>query len=78
MLEMLQDGVGNKTVMTTDPHAIVREGQVGLGGMYTRPQEKKYRMVYDKCRILPDGVNTVPLGWLDSDDVTARGIWPGL
>ena len=74
MLEMLREGVGNKTVTTTHPHAIVREGQVGMGGMYTRPQEKKYRMVYDKRRILPDGVNTVPLGWLDSDDVTAGGI----
>ena len=74
MLEMLRDGVDNKTVTTTYPHAIVRKGQVGMGGMYTRPQKKKYRMVYDKRRILPDGVNTVPLGWLDGDDVTAGGI----
>ena len=74
MLEMLREGVGNKTVTTTRPHAIVREGQVGLGGMYTRSQEKTYRMVYDKRRILPDGVSTVPLGWLDGDDVTAGDI----
>ena len=74
MLEMLREGVGNKSVTTTHPHAIVREGQVGLGGMYTKSQEQKYRMVYDKWRILPDGVNTVPLGWLDSDDVTTGGI----
>ena len=74
MLEVLREGVDNRTVTTTHPHAIVREGQVGLGGMYTRPQKQKYRMVYDKCRILPDGVNTVPLGWLDSDDVMAGGL----
>ena len=74
MLEMLREGVGNKSVTTTRPHAIVREGQVGLGGMYTRSQEKTYRMVYDKRRILSDGINTVPLGWLDGDDVTARDI----
>ena len=74
MLEMLREGVGNKSVMTTRPHVIVREGQVGLGGMYTRSQEKTYRMVYDKRRILSDGINTVPLGWLDDDDITTRDI----
>ena len=37
-------------------------------------QEKTYRMVYDKRRILSDGVNTVPLGWIDGDDVTTRDI----
>ena len=67
MLEMLREGVGNKTVMTTHPHVIVRGGQIGVGGMYTKPQEKSYRMVYDKRRILPDGINTVSLGWLDDD-----------
>ena len=40
MLEMLREGVGNKTVMTTHANAIVRGGQVGVGAMYTRPQEK--------------------------------------
>ena len=74
MLEMLREGVGNKSVTTTRPHAIVREGQVGLGGMYIRSQEKTYRMVYDKLCILSDGINTVPLGWLDGDDVTTQDI----
>ena len=67
MVEMLQEGVGNKTVVTAHPNAIVRGGQVGAGAMYTRPQEKSYRMVYDKRRILLDGVSTVPLGWLDDN-----------
>ena len=67
MVEMLREGVGNKTVVTTHPNAIVRGGQVGVGAMYTRPQEKSYRMVYDKRRILPDGVSTVPLGWQDDN-----------
>ena len=67
MVEMLREGVGNKTVVTTHPNAIVRGGQVGVGAMYTRPQEKSYRMVYDKRRILPDGVSTVPLGWRDDN-----------
>ena len=31
IVEMLREGVGNKSVTTTHPHAIVREGQVGLG-----------------------------------------------
>ena len=66
MVEMLREGVGNKTVMTAHPNAIVRGGQVIVGNMYTRPQEKSYRMVY-KRRILPDGVSTVPLGWLDDN-----------
>ena len=74
MLEMLREGVGNKSVTKTRPHVIVREGQVALGGMYTRSQEKTYRMVYDKRCILSDGINTVPLGWLDGDDVTAQDI----
>ena len=39
MVEMLREGVGNKTVVTTHPNAIVRGGQVGVGAMYTRPQE---------------------------------------
>ena len=61
MLEKkIMHSVGNKSVTITRPHAIVRKGQVGLGGMYTRSQEKKYRMVYDKRRILSDGINTVP------------------
>ena len=63
MLEMLREGVGNKTVVTAHPNAIVRGGQFGVDSMYTRSQEKSYRMVYDKRQILPDGVNTVPLGW---------------
>ena len=74
MEKKIMHGVGNKSVTTTRPHAIVREGQVGLGGMYTRSQEKKYRMVYDKRHILSDGINTVPLGWLDGDDVMTQDI----
>ena len=56
--------MGNKTVVTVHPNALVRGGSVGVGTMYIRPQEKSYRMVYDKRQILPGGINTVPLGWL--------------
>ena len=36
MLEMLREGVDNKTVVTAHTSAIVRGGQVGVGAMYTR------------------------------------------
>ena len=43
-----------------EPHAIQRKG---LGALYSCAREKRYRMVYDKRRILQDGISTVPLGW---------------
>ena len=51
---------GGEGPSVVDPHAIVREG---LGNIYTGQKEKKYGMVYDKRRLLADGVSTVPFGW---------------
>ena len=46
-----------------EPHAILRKG---LGALYTGVREKHYRMVYDKRLISDDGVSTLPLGFMTS------------
>ena len=46
-----------------EPNKIVRKD----GKLYTMPQTKKYKMVYDK-RILTEDLRTLPFGWCEQDD----------
>ena len=46
------------TVAIEDPHKIVRKN----GHIYSEPQTKKYRMVYNKRRLMDD-LTTLPFGW---------------
>ena len=59
--QMVLCGALDRTIETCDPHAIVREREVGV--VRTAPKVKRYRMVYDKRMILEDGVHTLPFGW---------------
>lgn len=58
--EMVLSGDLDRVIETRDEHAIVRE----KGLIYTSARVKKYRMVYEKRRLLGDGIHTVPYGWL--------------
>ena len=58
--EMVLSGDLGKVIETRDEHAIVRE----RGSLYTSARVKKYRMVYEKRRVLEDGIHTLPFGWV--------------
>ena len=49
-----RDGV----IEVEEPYKIIRKG----GHIFTEPQTKTYRMVYNKRRLLDD-LSTLPFGW---------------
>ena len=59
--EMVLSGDLDRVIETRDEHAIVRERG---GSLYTAARVKKYRMVYEKRRVLEDGIRTLPFGWI--------------
>ena len=52
---------GRECVEMVEPYFITRTLKTAT--IETVPRKKKFRMVYTKRRILPDGINTVPFGY---------------
>jgi hypothetical protein len=62
--EILKNMILNKgpqEVLVTDPNKICRDPTNMQ--IYSRPQSKKYRVVYTKRQVCEDGINTLPFGY---------------
>ena len=54
---MIVNSDREETVQTEEPHRLVRDPN---GAMYTKNIKKRYRLVYDKRCIAPNGITTFP------------------